>query len=192
MDRPRTEFVPRSCSTRSHDFKFLRYLSQTRAGTNAYAITDAANGVCIHAHDCRYEFCTEGQSYDLPSYTVDVRTDDDITAVLEFAMEHGIPVSVKTTGHSYTGSSTQAGSVLIWMHNFPKDGLIQNKFQNSCGDETGAVVGIGGGEVWDDVLDHVKGDYHVVTGGGRTVSAAGRWLMGGGLSFSSLGNMGLV
>ena len=127
MDRPRTEFVPRSCSTRSHDFKFLRYLSQTRAGTNAYAITDAANGVCIHAHDCRYEFCTEGQSYDLPSYTVDVRTDDDITAVLEFAMEHGIPVSVKTTGHSYTGSSTHAGSVLIWMHNFPKDGLIQNK-----------------------------------------------------------------
>ena len=54
------------------------------------------------------------------------------------------------------------------------------------------MVGIGGGEVWDDVLDHVKGDYHVVTGGGRTVSAAGRWLMGGGLSFSSLGNMGLV
>ena len=47
------------------------------------------------------------------------------------------------------------------------------------------MVGIGGGEVWDDVLDHVKGDYHVVTGGGRTVSAAGGWLMGGVLSFSS-------
>ena len=41
------------------------------------------------------------------------------------------------------------------------------------------------GETWDDVLEAVKGDYHIVTGGGRTVSAAGGWLQGGGLSFTS-------
>ena len=154
-------------------------------GTNAYAISDAANGLCMHSHECRYEFCTAGQSFDLPSYTVDVRTPEDIAAVLTFAQEKELPVSVKTTGHSYTGSSTQAGSIMIWMHNYPKDGMIQTNFENSCGVVTDAVVGIGGGEVWDDVLDHVKGDYHVVTGGGRTVSAAGGWLMGGGLSFTS-------
>lgn len=41
------------------------------------------------------------------------------------------------------------------------------------------------GETWDDVLEAVKDNYHIVTGGGRTVSAAGGWLQGGGLSFSS-------
>lgn len=41
------------------------------------------------------------------------------------------------------------------------------------------------GETWDDVLEAVKGDYHIVTGGARTVSAAGGWLQGGGLSFTS-------
>lgn len=74
---------------------------------------------------------------------------------------------------------------MIWMHNFPKDGSINHNYTDTCGTNHGPAIAIAGGEVWDDVLESVKDEYHVVTGGGRTVSAAGGWLQGGGLSFSS-------
>ena len=75
---------------------------------------------------------------------------------------------------------------MIWMHNYPKDGTIHHNYTDSlCGSNHGPAIGISGGEIWDDVLEAVKDKYHIVTGGGRTVSAAGGWLQGGGLSFSS-------
>ena len=51
--------------------------------TDAYAISGAAHGICMHSNDCAYEFCLpkEGYSFDLPSYAVDVRTEDDIIKV---------------------------------------------------------------------------------------------------------------
>lgn len=63
------------------------------------------------------------------------------------------------------------------MHNFPKDGTINDSYTDTCGTNHGPVVGISGGETWDDVLEAVKDEYHVVTGGGRTVSAAGGWFV---------------
>ena len=74
---------------------------------------------------------------------------------------------------------------MICMHNFPKYGNINSNFEDSCGYLTETFVGIGACSTWDDVLKHVKGDYHAVTGRGRTVSASGGWSMGGGISFSS-------
>jgi hypothetical protein len=74
---------------------------------------------------------------------------------------------------------------MIWMHNFLKDGTINDNYIDTCGTNHGPVIGIAGGEIWDDVLVAVKDKYHIVTGGARTVSAAGGWLQGGGLSFSS-------
>ena len=155
-------------------------------GTNAYAISAGGNGICMHAHDCSHEFCSpKSFGYDLPSYVADVRTEEDISTVLTFASTHSLEVSVKTTGHSYQGSSTKKSSLMVWMHFYPKDGTVQTEYVDSCGVARGPVLGIGGGETWDDVLEAVKDEYHIVTGGGRTVSAAGGWLMGGGLSFSS-------
>ena len=51
--------------------------------TDAYAISAAANGICMHAHECAYEFCLPEEDYgfDIPSYAVDVRTEDDISEV---------------------------------------------------------------------------------------------------------------
>ena len=46
------------------------YTSCLAMGTDAYAISDAANGLCMHSHECRYEFCTEGQSYDVLFFIV--------------------------------------------------------------------------------------------------------------------------
>ena len=72
-------------------------------------------------------------------------------------------------------------SLNIWMAHYPKDGVIKAAFQDSCGTEFN-TVGINGGEVWNDVFNAIKGDYHVSSGDSRSVSAAGGWLQGVGLS----------
>lgn len=81
----------------------------------------------------------------------------------------------------FVGSSTMSDSINIWMAHYPKDGTIKADFRNSCGQRF-TTVGIHGGEIWDDVFQAVRGRYHVVSGDTRTVSAAGGWLQGVGLS----------
>ena len=44
-----------------------------------------------------------------------------------------------------------------------------------------ATLKIGGGETWADVYNTLQDKYHIVGGGGLTVSAAGGWLQGVGL-----------
>ena len=159
-------------------------------GSDAFKISKEHDGLCMHSHACIHEFCLADSQYEIPSYTVEVKTEGDISKVFAFAAENDLPLSVKTTGHSYQGSSTQAGSVMIWMQNYEKDLSIVKDYSNSCEindshSVTHDVIGIGGGAVWDDVIEAVKDDYHIVTGGARTVSAIGGWLQGGGLSFSS-------
>lgn len=139
----------------------------------------------MHAHACSHQFCIR-KSFKpaLPSYIVEAKTNEDVVIALKFAAESNLTVSVKTTGHSYQGSSTQAGSLMIWMQNFDKDLTIIPSYTNSCGD-THDVISVGGGAVWNDIIEAVGSKYHVVTGGGRTVSVIGGWLQGGGLSFTS-------
>jgi len=168
-------------------------------GNDSFALSAGGHGICMQAHHCARRFCQLRRSsggaaetdddtverFNLPAATVDVRTPQDIAAALEFAATHKIAVTVKTSGHSYAGSSTGRDSLLIWMHHYPKDGTVTKNYQNSCGDTFDAVLGIGGGENFDDVLEAVQGDYHIVTGYCRTVSAAGGWLQGVGLSHST-------
>jgi hypothetical protein len=82
----------------------------------------------------------------------------------------------------FAGSSISKDSLNIWMSHFPKDGTIQTDFQDSCGTAFGTVLGVNGGELWKDVLEHVGQDHHIVTGYTKSVSAAGGWLQGVGLS----------
>lgn len=163
----------------------VTYKPCTQLGTDAFAISKQNDGLCMHSHDCSHQFCLPAK-FDsaLPEYTLEAKVESDVVNLMKFALEHELTVSVKTTGHSYTGSSTEAGSLMIWMQNYEKDLTIKPLYENKCGD-THDVIAIGGGAVWDDVIEAVGSDYHVVTGGGRTVSAIGGWLQGGGLSFTS-------
>jgi len=153
-------------------------------GANAYVISSAGHGICMHAHACQHEFCREQYSQDLPAYILEAKEETDIQKALKFCREHNIQVTVKTTGHSYHGASTAKNSLLIWMANFKKDGSITDNYESCDGTFHHAIMSINGGETWNDVIEAVGPEYHVVTGGGRTVSAAGGWLMGSGLSFS--------
>ena len=107
-------------------------------------------------------------------------------------------ISVKTSGHSYHGSSTMRDSTLINLRSLTKyaaTGIVE-----CSGASTGAcvlalargkkaIIRVGGGEAHDDTYRAVlewnnkhANKYTVVGGGAGTVSAAGGWLQGGGLS----------
>ena len=117
----------------------------------------------------------------------------DIVDVIEHAKAAGMPVSVKTSGHSYPGSSTLAGSVNVNLRDFPKVSQVpwmqsllagdlpavtpcDAEFLASRGLEmpqacrlalargNPAVLRVGGGEVWDDAY--------------RAVDNANYWLQG--------------
>jgi hypothetical protein len=106
---------------------------------------------------CMHIICrpNEGFDCDIPIYTLDARSEEDTSAALMFANKYNIEVSIKTTGHSYQGSSTSRDSLLIWMQKYPKDGKSTKDFADSCG-ETYDVVGINGGETWNDVLEAAR------------------------------------
>ena len=107
------------------------------------------------------------------------------SVVLAFAASHDIPVTIKTTGHSLQGQSTGRDTLMIWTRNLPKyGGITEGNYIDSCGSsvDTVATLKIGGGATWSDAYGAVGADYHLVGGNCLTVSAAGGWLQGGGLS----------
>lgn len=63
-------------------------------------------------------------------------------------------------------------------------GIVHTDFQDTCGTQTPAAVGISGGALNNDVFQTVPEDFHIVTGDTRSVGFAG-WLLGAGLSHTS-------
>eukprot|EP01006_Ploeotia_vitrea_P012165 TRINITY_DN32340_c0_g1_i1.p1 TRINITY_DN32340_c0_g1~~TRINITY_DN32340_c0_g1_i1.p1 ORF type:complete len:457 (-),score=34.81 TRINITY_DN32340_c0_g1_i1:98-1429(-) len=67
----------------------------------------------------------------------------------------------------------------------PKYGDVQTDFKDSCGTTfpDNNILKIGGGAPWKHAYEAAdKAGFQIVGGGGQTVSAAGGWLQGGGLS----------
>lgn len=109
-------------------------------------------------------------------------------------------ISVKTSGHSYAGSSTMRNSLQINLRNITQYAAtgIKECTQSSTGScvlalarGKKAILRVGGGEAHDDTYRAVlnwnsnsnnTNKYTVVGGGAGTVAAAGGWLQGGGLS----------
>lgn len=157
----------------------------TTLGSNAYSIESSGHGICMQNFNCAYKYCAPAQPFNLPNYTIDVRSESDIQLALAAAVSLNKTVSIKSTGHSFTGSSTFNNSIMLWLHNYPKNGTIVKNYTDSCKSVHDAVISINAGEIWDDILESVGDQYHVVTGGGRSVGTIGGWLQGGGMSFSS-------
>ncbi len=57
--------------------------------------------------------CTLGNS---AVYAIDVDGADTVAAGLKFARKNNIRLSIKNTGHDYTGKSNGQGSLELWMH----------------------------------------------------------------------------
>ena len=172
-----------------HKLEENNYQVCKQQGDNAFNISDSGNGICMQYHDCSKEFCKKDNPWNIPAYSVEALNVEDIQKSIAFANKHNLPVTVKTSGHNYAGSSMGKDSLLIWMHNFESylktvDDVKKN-YTDTCGTKYPHAVKVGGGQVWNSVYRAVGSDYHIVGGGGLTVSAAGGWLQGCGLSAMS-------
>lgn len=58
--------------------------------------------------------------WNLPYAVVHPETASDVIATIDFARSHGAGLSVKTSGHSWTGSSTEKDSILLNTRRLPK------------------------------------------------------------------------
>uniref|UniRef100_A0A7M5XHT2 FAD-binding PCMH-type domain-containing protein n=2 Tax=Clytia hemisphaerica TaxID=252671 RepID=A0A7M5XHT2_9CNID len=160
-----------------------------KQGDNAFNISSTGNGICMQYHDCSRQFCQSSTSWNIPAYSVEVKSVRDVQLAIAFANKYNIAVSIKTSGHSYAGSSMGKSTLLIWTRNLPEhlktvDDVKQN-FTDSCGTVFTHAVKVGGGQRWNSVYKALNSKYHIVGGGGLTVSAAGGWLQGCGLSSMS-------
>ncbi len=176
-----------------------------------YQLFPQPSGLCMAAANCGYERCmggpfgkqsapfipstfnsttypkeqwTQGDAMlelDLPDVVVHPIHVGDVSAAVQFASEHKVGVSVKTSGHSFTGSSTKKGTILLNLSKLQKyspfgsivecqvDPNIEEKaggaFTDACNYAIGArnkpaVLRVGGGEIWDEALRAVFVDWN--------------------------------
>eukprot|EP01062_Namystynia_karyoxenos_P019979 TRINITY_DN17559_c0_g1_i1.p1 TRINITY_DN17559_c0_g1~~TRINITY_DN17559_c0_g1_i1.p1 ORF type:complete len:641 (+),score=170.45 TRINITY_DN17559_c0_g1_i1:83-1924(+) len=167
-----------------HPLSDAQYHTCLTQGSDPYGLVSAANGLCVQQHDCRKVRCDESLGDNIPAYSAVVRNVSDVQIALAFAQEHNLQVTVKTTGHNYAGSSMGKNSLMIWMHKFEKYNTIYTDSQwgDTCGTKYAHSIRVGGGQSWGEVYAEVADKFDIVGGGGLTVSAAGGWLQGCGLS----------
>ena len=124
---------------------------------------------------------------DLPAYALMAMTEQDVMEGVRFANIHNIQVTVKSSGHSWSGASTGKDSLLIWLAKYPEDASITKGYVDSCGDNSTAhdVVGVSAGMNFASIARAVGDDYHFVSASEASVSASGGWVQGGGLSYTS-------
>ncbi|KAK1733772.1 FAD-dependent oxidoreductase [Skeletonema marinoi] len=147
-------------------------------------------------------------SLDLPSKVLHPVDASDVVAVIQFAKEHSLELSVKNSGHSWQGASSKKNTLLVNMNRYTcyaptgitncdaqslgiaiKDNLSDQPCHLSVAKNKPAVIRVGGGENWDKTYRAVKdaneagGLYHIVGGSSGSVSPMG-WTFQGGLSGS--------
>ena len=59
-------------------------------------------------------------AYNIPAKVLFPRNAGDVVAAVEFAKMHGVEISVKNSGHSYSGSSTKADTLLLNMRDYER------------------------------------------------------------------------
>ncbi|MCJ1441185.1 MAG: hypothetical protein MMC23_001671 [Stictis urceolatum] len=128
---------------------------------------------------------------DVPLYSVDARSANEVAEGVKFAGDHNIRLVVRNTGHDILGRSTGYGSMQVWLHNL-RDGInFQQKYKPSdqCQTSqmwTGSAMTVGGGYVWGEIYPMAAQNNVVVVGGGDpSVGISGGWMQGGGHSPAS-------
>lgn len=182
---------------------------------SSYHILAMPSGICPNTLYCAFENCAAdandppttpselaaatgdmeqiaedlGVKFNLPDQIAFPTSVKDVVDVVNYARKASMPITVKTSGHSYHGSSTLAGSVNVNMREFPKysqiaePGPARNFFgslpavqpcdMTEAGFESPAacalalargkpgVIRVGGGELWDTVYRAVDDANHM-------------------------------
>lgn len=142
----------------------------------------------------------------LPDYMSFPETAKDVSDIVQFANANSMKISIKNSGHSYTGGSSSKGALQINLRRFPKYSFTHVYECKEEGNYTPlghhgpcklalargktAVVRVGGGQGNDDmyrsVMDYNYNEprskrYNVVGGAEGMIGGGGGWMMGGGL-----------
>jgi hypothetical protein len=165
-----------------------------------YDLLEQEHGLCVNHYYCGYHRCSaspdfaKGQMthsdyeqyleetllalepvYNLPPKVAFPRNAGDVVAAMNFAKTHGVELSVKNSGHSYSGSSTKADTLLVNMFQYK---------QYSFNTTTNGIIKC------DDVVEtDVDGDVDLDTELCRLVQARGKRAavrVGGGENFDKL------
>jgi len=197
-----------------------------------YDLTAAPLGLCNDFMSCAYRYCGNevtwsypevnqattdflnnplsdaGVPFNLPAKVSFPNSVEDIIPIVTFAAQHNIAISIKATGHSYTGSSASNGSIMVNMREYPHYTALTNNPVLECSSLTSAsdqneqtvcayanlrgkqaAYRVATSQTWNEAYANLsqynlrKGTNYITVGGAAgSVGAAGGWMQGGGLS----------
>ncbi|KAF7377572.1 FAD-binding domain-containing protein [Mycena sanguinolenta] len=129
---------------------------------------------------CLRNGTTCGQG-DVPLYSVEAETVEDIQAAVKFSSAHNLRVVLKSSGHDGLGRSTAPNSLLIHTHNFQNISFQDSFFVGSK--DMGSVVTLGSGVYAHTLYEQGKANGKIAVGGSAaTVCNAAGWIQGAGHS----------
>ncbi|KAI5917047.1 FAD-binding domain-containing protein [Camillea tinctor] len=118
--------------------------------------------------------CTLGN---LAAYSLEIDSAATAAAGLKFAQENNIRLTVKNTGHDYTGRSNGRGSLVLWTHKLKDVEFISYNSSHY----TGPAVKVGAGIQFSEVYPAVASRGLCVVGGYcPSVGMAGGYVQSGG------------
>ncbi|KAJ6618130.1 hypothetical protein B0H10DRAFT_2378486 [Mycena sp. CBHHK59/15] len=122
--------------------------------------------------------CGQG---DVPLYSVEADTVEDIQAAVKFASANNLRVAVKASGHDYLGRSTAPNSLLIHTAKFQNLSVTDAFFVGT--QNMGSAATVGSGVHSQIVYQQAKANGKIAVGGtAATVCAAGGYIQGAGHS----------
>ncbi|KAL8286309.1 hypothetical protein RQP46_004797 [Phenoliferia psychrophenolica] len=110
-----------TCSTIQANYQVAEFREQTQgaqmqpnwegcASTGAYCLLDPTNATASQ-ENAATSSCEQGS---VSPYFLAVRTPLDVQRALAFSESHGVPLSIKSSGHDYKGHSISKGSLGLW------------------------------------------------------------------------------
>ncbi|KAJ7621434.1 FAD-binding domain-containing protein [Roridomyces roridus] len=122
--------------------------------------------------------CGQG---DVPLFSVEAETVEDVQAAVKFASKYNLRLVVKSSGHDYLGRSTAPNSLLIRTTHLRNVTFTDNFFVG--GKNLGSAVTAGSGVPAQTVYQEAESQGKIaVLGTAATVCLAGGYLQGGGHS----------
>ncbi|ORY57880.1 uncharacterized protein BCR38DRAFT_489876 [Pseudomassariella vexata] len=125
-----------------------------------------------------YASCNQGS---VPDYYIEVQSELDVAAGLEFAKANSMPLSIKNSGHDFMTRNSQKGSLALWLHKL-KGMTYHDDFQPEGSNESvGRAMTVAAGELTGDVFEFASDHGSMILSGySPTIALSGGYIQGGG------------
>lgn len=141
--------------------------------TSITSLFEPFDGAVVTPDDPDYE--TERSSYmatGTPKAIVFPKSTEAVAKALKIAAESGVPLSIRSGGHSGMGHSTNEDGIIIDMKHFS---------DVSVTDRERGIVRVGSGAVWGDVAHQLHDEGLVISAGDTKSVGVGGLTLGGGI-----------